>query len=144
MIIHSAQDMISFGEKLAEGLVNHCKDCPGNNVIELVGDIGVGKTTLVKGIAKGLGITDEITSPSFTISKTYRSQKLPLIFTHLDFYRLTAPGIMQEELKESIASPDTITIIEWASTVKNLLPKTRSIISIHYNDDNTRTIKVKK
>ena len=138
MIIHSEQDMISFGEQIAEGLV-----LPAT--IELVGDIGVGKTTLAKGIAKGLGIVDEVTSPSFTISKIYRSKSKsqPTILTHFDFYRLDEPGILQEELGESIQNPDTVTIIEWGSTVKNILPKHRIEISISQNDDGSRIVKVK-
>ncbi|MCL1839804.1 tRNA (adenosine(37)-N6)-threonylcarbamoyltransferase complex ATPase subunit type 1 TsaE [Candidatus Saccharibacteria bacterium] len=137
MIIRSEQDMIAFGSEIAEGLVSPI-------TVELIGDIGVGKTTLVKGIAKGLGITEDVTSPSFTLSKIYHSPNQPTTVTHFDFYRLTNPGIMQEELSESIKDPSTITIVEWASTVKNVLPKNHIEIFIHYNDDNTRTVEIKK
>jgi len=137
MIIRSESEMIAFGEQIAEGLV-----LPAT--IELIGDIGVGKTTLVKGIAKKLGVTEAVTSPSFVISKTYHSQTRPVTLTHFDFYRLNDPGIMQEELDESISKSDTITIIEWAATVKNILPKNCIEVFIHCNDDNTRTVKVKK
>jgi len=137
MITRSEQDMIAFGKKIAKGLAPP-------TAIELIGDIGVGKTTLVKGIAKGLGVTDNVTSPSFTISKTYRAKDKTTILTHFDFYRLTEPGIMQEDLNESIADSDTITIVEWASAVKNILPKSHTKIFINYNNDNTRTIKVEK
>ena len=137
MIIHSEQEMITHGRHLSQYLV-----LP--STVELIGDIGAGKTTLVKGIAQGLGITTDITSPSFVISKTYHSQTKPITLTHFDFYRLADPGIMREQLAESINDPHTITIIEWASTVKNLLPKNHTTITVTYNDDNTRTIKVKK
>ena len=133
MISHSEAEMIAFGEEFAKGLV-----APAT--LELVGDIGVGKTTLVKGIAKGLGITDDVTSPSFTISKTYRKGDITL--THYDFYRLPDPGIMQEDLRESVQDANTITIVEWGSTVKNTLPDHRTQITILYNDDDTRTIEV--
>lgn len=136
MIIRSEQDMINFGKHLAEGLVPPV-------AIELIGDIGTGKTTLTKGIAKALGITDEVTSPSFTISKIYRSQTRPLTLAHFDFYRLTDPGIMRSELSETLTDPETITVIEWAASVKNTLPKNTRQISISYNDNGTRTIKVK-
>jgi len=129
--------MIAFGEKIAEGLVFP-------TTIELIGDIGVGKTTLVKGLAKGLGVSAEITSPSFTISKIYRSQTQPITLAHFDFYRLNDPGIMQEELNESIEQANTITVIEWATTVKNILPENHTKIFIHYNDDNTRTVEIQK
>jgi tRNA threonylcarbamoyladenosine biosynthesis protein TsaE len=137
MIIHSEQEMINHGQQLAQYLA-----IP--STVELIGDIGAGKTTLVKGIAKGLGITDTITSPSFTISKTYRSKNQPITLAHFDFYRLSDPGIMQQELAESIEDPKTITIIEWASAVKNVLPKNHTKISIRYNDDNTRTVELNK
>ena len=135
MIIHSEQEMIAFGEKLAEGLV-----APAT--IELIGDIGVGKTTLTKGIARALGVSDSVTSPSFTISKTYRSSDRPLTLTHFDFYRLPDPGLMDDQLAESISDPETITIVEWASSVQNTLPDNHIKITINYNDDNTRTVKV--
>jgi tRNA threonylcarbamoyladenosine biosynthesis protein TsaE len=137
MIIRSESDMIAFGEKIAEGFIPPA-------TIELVGDVGAGKTTLVKGIAKGLGIIEGITSPSFTIAKTYQSKNQATILKHYDFYRLADPGIMQEELDESINDPNTTTIIEWASTVQDILPTHRTIISINYNDDGTRTVEVKK
>ena len=64
MILKSEEEMIQFGEKIAEAISLPC-------CIELVGDVGTGKTTITKGIAKGLGISDEVTSPSFMISKQY-------------------------------------------------------------------------
>ncbi|MDO4747198.1 MAG: tRNA (adenosine(37)-N6)-threonylcarbamoyltransferase complex ATPase subunit type 1 TsaE, partial [Candidatus Saccharibacteria bacterium] len=65
MIIKSEQEMIEFGREFARGIVKPA-------VIELVGDVGAGKTTFTKGLAEGLGVQDEITSPSFTISKVYK------------------------------------------------------------------------
>jgi len=137
MIIHSESEMIAFGEQLAKDIIPPA-------TIELIGDIGVGKTTLVKGLAKGLGITDDVTSPSFVISKTYRDVKNSTTLTHFDFYRLSDPGIMQSELSESIEAPSTITVIEWAEAVKNVLPKNRITITINYNDDGNRTIRATK
>ncbi len=64
MIIHSESDMLSFGEEFAKSLTFPA-------IIELVGDVGVGKTTFTRGLARGLGIREPITSPSFTISKRY-------------------------------------------------------------------------
>ena len=109
-------------------------------VIELVGDVGAGKTTLVRGLAKGLGIEENITSPSFTISKSYAGKSKNLV--HYDFYRLNDPGIMAEDLAENIKNPNNIVVIEWSDTVKNLLPENRMIINIKYNDDNTREVAI--
>ena len=72
----------------------------GGEVILLSSDIGGGKTALVRGIARGLGSTDHVSSPTFTISKIYKSPKLTLY--HFDFYRLQEPGIINYELVEAL------------------------------------------
>ena len=125
--------MINFGKNFAKNL--------SNNFIELIGDVGAGKTTFVRGLAEGLGIKENITSPSFTISKTYAMPNGKTL-THYDFYRLEDPGLMQEDLTESFENPNNITIIEWADSVENLLPKNRTCIQIKYNDDNSREIEI--
>ena len=128
--------MIQYGSELA----SRCQ-IPG--VIELIGDVGTGKTTITKGIAKGLNITEAITSPSFTISKLYNFQKnqTPCILAHYDFYRLTDPGIMQETLLEDLSSPNTLTIIEWADSVTGFLPSHRLKITITLQPDGSRKVK---
>jgi len=135
MIIKSESEMIKLGADLARTLSPPA-------TIELLGDIGTGKTTLTKGIAQGLGIKVPITSPSFTVNKKYHIDAITL--SHYDFYRLPAPGIMTDELDESIADPSTITIIEWAQSVADILPKDRTQITISYNSDGTRTVTIKK
>jgi tRNA threonylcarbamoyladenosine biosynthesis protein TsaE len=131
MLIHSETEMLEYGKKLGASL-------KAPSVLELLGDVGTGKTTLVRGIAKGLGIKEDVTSPSFTISKEYQGQKYRLV--HYDFYRLGDPGIMSEDLAEAIADQNTITIIEWGNTVQNILPNERKIIDIKYIDENTREL----
>ncbi len=108
-------------------------------VIELIGDVGVGKTTFVRGFAKGLGVKEPITSPSFTISKSYAGAN-NITLTHYDFYRLQDPGLMADDLAESIAMPKNIVIVEWANSVDNFLPKDRTKITIKYNKDGTREV----
>ena len=112
-----------------------------SNVIELVGDVGAGKTTFVRGLAKGLGIKEPITSPSFTISKSYACPDGKTL-VHYDFYRLNDPGIMSEDLSENIKNPNCVVIIEWSDSVQNILPKDHTIINITYNDDNSREVTV--
>ena len=130
--------MIEFGKKLA-GTLNF------PTVIELVGDVGAGKTTITKGLAKGFGIEEEITSPTFTLSKhyyfTHNGKNRSLV--HYDFYRLQDPGIMSEDLLENIADPDTITVIEWGDSVSDLLPADHLRFFITINDDGTRSIEQK-
>ena len=105
----------------------------GGECIELIGDVGAGKTTLTKGIAKGMGIDEEVQSPTFTLSRVYESPKLAL--HHYDFYRLSEPGVMSYELAESLADRKAVTVIEWAETVEDVLPKDRIVITLRYTPD---------
>lgn len=135
MIIRSEQEMLDFGKSFAESITS-----TGDAVIELIGDVGAGKTTFVRGFAEGLGIKEPVTSPSFTISKSYALPNNKRL-VHYDFYRLSDPGLMSEDLKESLDDNNTITVIEWSDSVSNLLPEHRIKIEIEYNDDNTRDVK---
>ena len=125
--------MLKFGKSFGENL-------RAPIVIELVGDVGAGKTTFVRGLAEGLGVKESVTSPSFTISKSYAFPGGTLV--HYDFYRLPDPGLMSEDLAESIADPTAIVIVEWADSVENLLPANRTRIEINYTDDGSREIKL--
>ena len=128
MKINSEQEMVDFGESFCD-----------KNIIELIGDVGAGKTTFVRGLAKGLGIKENITSPSFTISKAYAcSDGRTLI--HYDFYRLNDPGLLVEDLEENLKNPNNIVVIEWSDTVKDVLPKDHTVINIKYNDDGSREV----
>jgi len=131
----SDAELISFGQELGKNL-----NAPA--VIELVGDVGSGKTTLTRGIAMGLGVKEPVSSPSFTISKHYAFDKdgREYSLVHYDFYRLPDPGLMAEDLSESISDPNTITIIEWADTVADILPENRTTIRITINDDGSRHV----
>lgn len=131
MLIHSETEMLEYGKKLGASL-----EAPV--VLELLGDVGAGKTTLTRGIANGLGVTEAITSPSFTISKEYLGKNYRLV--HYDFYRLADPGIMGEDLDEAISDPNTITIVEWGESIRDVLPEDRKRIEIKYIDENTREV----
>lgn len=132
--------MIDFGERLAKEILGS-SDGDGAVVIELVGDVGAGKTTLVRGLAKGLGVAEEVTSPSFMISKSYACDE-GRILTHYDFYRLSDPGIMMDDLSERLGGKRQVIVIEWGESVEDLLPEGHKKIEIFYNDDNTRRIEV--
>ena len=101
----------------------------GGEVVELIGDVGAGKTTLAKGIGEGLKIDEPIASPSFTISRLY-SARDGLQLAHYDFYRLLDAGLMADELAEAIDQPDSITLIEWGEVVAGVLPRDRLTINI--------------
>ena len=132
MIINSEQEMLDFGADFAKSL--------NNQVIELLGDIGAGKTTFTRGLAQGLGIKEPITSPSFTISKSYALPNSNGRLIHYDFYRLPDPGLMLDDLQENLNNPENVIIVEWGESVANILPENRTKIEIKYNDDNSREV----
>ena len=110
----------------------------GCGVYGLLGVNGAGKTTLTRGIADGLGVQEPVSSPSFTISKEYQGKKYRLV--HYDFYRLNDPGIMSEDLLDSISDDKTIIIVEWGESIRDVLPENRLKITIKNLDENTREI----
>jgi len=126
--------MKEFGHKL--GLL-----FDSGAVIELIGDVGSGKTTLVKGIATGLGIQDNIQSPSFTINRTYLGRD-DLKLSHYDFYRLIDAGLMSDELAETINDSKTITIIEWGGIISDILPADRLSIKINTLTEDSRQLEI--
>ena len=124
--------MLDFGTDFAKSL--------NNQVIELLGDVGAGKTTFTRGLAQGLGIKEPITSPSFTISKSYALPNSNGRLIHYDFYRLPDPGLMLDDLQENLDNPENVIIVEWGESVANILPENRTKIKIKYNDDNSREV----
>ena len=114
------------------------KNLRGSEVIELVSDIGGGKTMLVHGIAKGAGSDDPVASPTFTLSREYKAGELTI--EHYDFYRLDDPGIMSAELAESVGDDKTTVIIEWANIVEGVLPDNRATIEIKVGGTETSRI----
>lgn len=139
-LIKSETDLIDYGRKLAQCL--QAKQFPV--VIELIGDVGVGKTTLTRGLAEGLGVAEPVTSPSFTIAKRYHfpvsNENTSGVLVHYDFYRLPDPGIMYEELAETLESKNTIVVIEWGESVREILPETHIVVRLTINNDGTRTV----
>ena len=138
MRIKTEREMIECGRKLAE----KCKlERDFAAVIELVGDVGTGKTTLTRGLAEGLGVKEPVTSPSFTISKAYALPSGGRL-VHYDFYRLKEPGIMVEDLREAIAEPMNVVVVEWGESVADLLPEGHLVVELAYNDDGAREVKL--
>ncbi len=131
--VNSEQAMKDLGARLGDLL-------GGGEVIELVGDVGAGKTTFTKGIAAGLMIDDDVQSPSFTISRVYPARD-DLIMAHYDFYRLSDAGILADELRETALDSSTITIIEWGAVVEGVLPIDRLTVRIDSPSENSRVLK---
>ena len=121
--IKSEYETRQFGEELARTL----KPC---DVIALIGDLGTGKTTLTKYIARELGIMQAITSPTFTIICEYKDGRLPLY--HFDVYRLNSADEMLELGYEEYFFGDGVCIVEWADKIEELLPENTKTIHITY------------
>lgn len=134
-IIYGDDAMRRLGERIGALL-------RGGEVIELIGDVGAGKTTLTKGIAQGLEIDDEVQSPSFTISRTYDARD-GLQLAHYDFYRLDDAGILANEIADSVHDGTTVTVIEWASIVAGVLPEDHIQIVITTPTDDQREVEIK-
>ncbi|MEG1710619.1 MAG: tRNA (adenosine(37)-N6)-threonylcarbamoyltransferase complex ATPase subunit type 1 TsaE [Clostridia bacterium] len=129
----SAQETRDLGKTLA-------KDFIGGETVLLSGDLGAGKTVLSKGIADALGITDEVTSPTFALHNSYDGK---LTLNHFDFYRISD----EEEVRilgldEYFGQTNSVSVIEWWSNIKSLLPKKCIIINILRINDNEREIEV--
>jgi len=132
--VKSEAETRAFGELIGSRL-------KGGELIVLVGDVGAGKTTFTKGLAKGLLIDEDIQSPSFTISRNYEARD-GIVLAHYDFYRLNDAGIMANELHESIHDPTMVTIIEWADIVEGVLPEDRMTIVFEPKSENERALTV--
>lgn len=104
------------------------RECEPGQIYTLIGDLGVGKTVFVKGFAEGLGITEYINSPTFTIVQVYDEGKLPLY--HFDVYRIEDEDEMYEVGFDEYLYGDGVCLIEWADLVKGLIPKKHTRIEI--------------
>lgn len=127
--LNSEADTRLLGLRLAEAAE------PGD-IIALIGDLGTGKTALTKYIAEGLGIHEEVISPTFTIVKEYRSGRLPLF--HFDVYRLSSGEELLDIGAEDYLDDGGVSVIEWADIVADVLPADSLVIQIEYGSGNSR------
>lgn len=123
MIIETrnAKETYDLGKKIG----SHAK---AGEVYTLVGDLGVGKTVFTQGLAKGLGIEEPISSPTFTIVQVYDDGRLP--FYHFDVYRIGDIEEMDEIGFEDYVYGDGVSLIEWANLIDEILPANRTEIMI--------------
>lgn len=120
----NAYETFEVGKKIGE------KARPGQ-VYTLTGDLGVGKTVLTQGVAKGLGIEEPVSSPTFTIIQEYESGRLP--FYHFDVYRIGDIEEMEEIGYDDYFFGKGICLIEWANLIEEILPDKRISIIIEKN-----------
>ena len=136
IVTKNREETIKVGEHLAGRLKPGC-------LVALTGELGSGKTTLVKGIAKGLGIRNYryVNSPSFVIIKEYKG-KIPLY--HFDVFRLDSPSDIDALSFEEYFYRDGICVIEWADKIRKILPKKRLEIKLSVMGGNKRKIEIVK
>lgn len=127
MITHSEEETRNLGKTLALQL-------KGGDIVCLYGELGAGKTTFVKGVAEGLEIKNDITSPTFTLMNIYQLVKPQVSkLIHIDTYRLKNENeLIQIGAEDYIGAPDSIAIIEWPEKIEKILSN-KNLIQVHLN-----------
>lgn len=125
-ITHSAEETIALGERLAEHL-------SAGDVLVLTGDLGAGKTQLTKGIARGLGVTDDVSSPTFTIEMVYEGTELTLY--HFDLYRLEDADQLDDTGIFDVLGADGVCVIEWGEQFADEIGDERLDVVLTRRDD---------
>ena len=125
-ISHSTEETIAIGEELGRTLV------PGD-VLILTGDLGAGKTQLTKGIARALGVADDVTSPTFTIQMVYPGRDMDL--NHFDLYRLERADQLEDTGIFDVLGADGVCVIEWGEQFADELGDERIDVVLRRLDD---------
>ena len=118
---YNAEETFQLGYQLGS-------DAKRGTIYCLIGDLGVGKTVFTQGFAKGLGIEEPVNSPTFTIVQEYEGKSMP--FYHFDVYRIADVEEMEEIGYEDYIYGEGVCLIEWAEIIKEILPKSRTTITI--------------
>ncbi len=137
MITKNIEQTIEYAKKFARKL-------KGGEVIGLIGELGSGKTTFVKGLAEGLKVADTITSPTFVMLKSYRGKigKKNIEFIHVDAYRVeNIDDIKSLGIEDFLGHDDIVIVIEWAEKIKKILPIKTKYIRFEHLSENSRKIK---
>jgi tRNA threonylcarbamoyladenosine biosynthesis protein TsaE len=144
MIMNSNQTITTTSQnaEATEGLAQQIGSrLKGGEVIELISDLGGGKTTFTRGLARGIGSVDAVASPTFTISKVYKAGALEI--HHFDFYRLSEAGLIEHELQDLIGDKSVVIVVEWGDVVAHALPTERvSVVISRSSDDGGRTFEI--
>jgi len=132
--VHGEQAQEALGEAIGSQLR------PGM-VVHLRGEIGAGKTTLTRGILRGLGVTAPVKSPTYTLVEPYESPRGEVY--HFDLYRLADPEELHFFGAEEYFSPRAICILEWAERAGEVLPQPDLVLQAEYRDSDSRTVRLK-
>lgn len=129
-ITHSAEETIEYAKKIGSLL-------KGGDIIAYKGGLGVGKTTFTRGLAVGMGLPDDVISPTFTLVNEYRGK---FSLYHFDMYRIMDCDELETTGFYDYMSDDNVLAIEWSENITDALPKNTIYINIARIDDNTREI----
>ena len=133
-VTNSAEETRALGEQLAERL-------SAGDVVTLEGELGAGQSELARGIARGLGVTETVTSPSFTILNVYESGRVPLY--HFDWYRLESEAELYELGMDEYLGGDGIAVVEWAERCPDAVPENAIRIPLEATGPESRRILVR-
>ncbi len=129
---YSSDETRIFGDKLVSGVMSHASGRKGAVVLALYGDLGSGKTTFAQGFLRGLGVRQRVNSPTFVIFKRFKihDSRFKNIY-HIDCYRIKkAKELVDLGIKEILAEPKNIVLIEWPERLRRILPK--EVIKIYF------------
>lgn len=118
----------------------------GGEVVDLIADLGGGKTTFVRGLVRGVGSDSHVSSPTFKICNTYEVKDSdpgrPSRVYHFDLYRLNEAGILVDELAEVLEDNKAVVVAEWSKSVQSILPEKRLSIKFSAKSEQTRSLEV--
>ncbi|MBQ8781132.1 MAG: tRNA (adenosine(37)-N6)-threonylcarbamoyltransferase complex ATPase subunit type 1 TsaE [Oscillospiraceae bacterium] len=130
---HSPEETISFAKKLGERL-------RGGDIVAYKGGLGAGKTTFTRGLAMGLGLPDEVSSPTFALVNEYRGKDITLY--HFDMYRIMNAEALETTGFYDYISEYSVIAVEWSENIEDCLPKGVITVTIQSDGDEERTITV--
>lgn len=131
LIAHNVDETKEIATKVAKKLC-------GGEVLELIADLGGGKTTFASALIAALGSDEHVSSPTFTLSHMYTRGRLPVY--HGDFYRLHDGGILREDVHEVLSDKKTVLVIEWGGAVADVLPEERVTITLQATGEQRREV----
>lgn len=133
-LTHSPEETIEFGKKIGSLL-------KGGDIIAYKGDLGAGKTTFTRGVAIGMGLPDEVCSPTFALVNEYRGRDITLY--HFDMYRISGAEALETTGFYDYMSEDSVIAAEWSENIQDCLPENIITITITAKGENERSITVK-
>ena len=131
--LHGEKGTLRFAKEFAKTL-------KGGDTIALIGELGAGKTTFARGLAKAFGVKERITSPTFVYMHVHKTRKENILFVHADAYRGDADTLREIGIGEYLADPKAIVVIEWADKVNGILPEDTVTLKFSHLEGGVRVV----